>query len=821
MVIQENGGLGRERQPSVGYGPRPQSSNMNMNGMGPMGDIRYGQSNNPNSVNHAYRLSQLVNAASRSANSYNNNNDPSEGFKSFSYNKSKTENIFAGMFDEEILSDEQYKLGVINNAAEQAQLLYHALHNRNPVFYKAAKEAMEFFRRDQHGNIQMCFDDYINEVENNIQLYRYIASNACVLFTHDITRLTLSGEIDALKDKTKVYELIKGNFFNILALQYLVWLEGNPQGLTIYHSMTPANKRALGNIENNIDELQNRYIFISVENINYPFPWKKGTIKRMLESVQVRNPILDEFNFYDNNGDGTISWYMNSSNHSAHNKNAAWETLEILKRCNNNNINVNNDTNPDNDYFRTNSGFDYKYDEHETKRTYEERLERAKNTSPFNYTTLNKDDYFLRVTDSYKQLYVIRPEYFRYISQALTLKSKGEKVPYWRGMWNVQNTIPVVELDWERGEYDYRLVSLGNVDIVTILTDPNKVLPLISKDPTKEAMMGFEEYVKETTYYKDEENNPIPIPRKITEEEKPKVVYGDKPCQVESNEDITDTINTASNYYDPGKQLDAFIIPYNHLKSFKLEDHYDYEQIYDLFPSLVVNNNKHKELESFVNEIKRGLSRIEGSELETLIRGHLTNIINRWLVECRYYPEKKEEGRIYIKVHDFIDDYHTLCSWLYEKDTETLHHLLNLSNNEFLKENFNLFATKEEREKFLEKELTKYSDELYIVKKKQTNSFMVVKREFLLTRINPMVPLSGYDQVVLPASEYPEFHCIYEDSLAKMEKHFGRKVPFLVTFSRDPDNRLWVVTKSDFDDKVYSFRLISTISTVQLLRIAQ
>ena len=808
MTIQHNSGLGRDQQ-SVGYGRRESNAPNNV-----------GYGGQPTTYNGAAKLINQIVMNSRSLNPHGQMGDPNEGFKGFSYNKGKTEGHFGGMFDNtQVLNDEQYRIDAVDQAAQQAALLYGVLHNRMGAYFNATKEAMEMFKRDVNGIIQPCFEAFIIEVENNLQLYRYMASNTCALFACDLVNLVMSSSLgDLNNDIKKQLSLIRSNFLDIICLEYMSWLEGNPNGLGIIQSMTPMNKMVIEKIDNMLVEgVQNKFLTISVGSTNFPFPWKKGTIKRMLERTQIKSTILEDYDFHpDAKSHGSLANYIAPMDIARSSHNDAYQTLQILANKNTNNVHVipGNETNAF--YDVSNSVFHDEWGNEVDKKTYY-----IKKITPYNRKEYRIADYFIRIENAETEMYVVDPEHFRYISAVLTLRSQdGDKPPYFRALYKIKNCVPVVKIDWDEGVYDYTNISLGDISLNVILTDPNKVLPLLSSTPEKDALNSYEEYIKETSFITNDKNEPVSIPecKKLTKD--PKILFGASPLEVDTNEDVIHTMTVLSDRYDPNEKLDAFIIPYRTHKIFQMEKNNDFEMVYKNFPDLITGKCNAETMTDFVNKIRTGLALIDSVEISNLIRYHITNVVNRWLVECRFYAEKKED-KGYLKFDDLLDDHEKFLAFVKEKDPTTAAAYFNLTKNDFLRENFTLFSSKHTREKYIKKQLEKFKDDLLIVKTSLYQSAVLIEREFILAKINPMKPLNGYEQVILPKSGYPALDWVFKESLTRLEKHFDRHVPFLMTFKNDSNGRIWVASKSEFDNGVYSLRPISMTSNIQLLNIAK
>lgn len=804
MSVQNSGGLGGAPR---GFG-----------GAGNGNDSRQpSNSFNERATNNLSRLAGAVMTSARSVNAHGQQTDGSEGFRAFSYNNKNSEGIFGDMFGAtKELNDDQYRADVIDQASYKGFELYQALFNRTGVYYMETKNAMEFFKRDKMGVIQPCFELFINEVESNLQLYRYCASYASTFFASDLVTIVFAGNIgEVISDIKKQLSLLQGNFVNVLCLQYLCWLEYHPDALTIIQQMTPQQKARVQMFETMIDQLQTKLINISIGNATFPFPWKKGSLKRIADRTQVKSTLLEGYDFHQPDTIGSLGHYESrvSTTRLANGNVDAYNVFSTLTNQSNANVHVRSGGNQVEEL--STAGGSWGGDSNR-----DNLLEMVKRINPNNRMDFRFHDYFVRVPGIDDERYLAHPDYFRYISRTLTLRTEENKMPFHRGVWAALNMVPLIRIDWKEGCYDYQLLSLEGMDVLTVLTNPDKVLPQIKADPGMAALQAFDEYIKETSDIVDKDKNPVSIPECKTLDKEPKILFGNRPVDVDTNEEIISTISSLSNHYDPNLTLDAFVIPFRTKKLFQMETGIDVEDVYALFPSLVKEHCNAATIKDFYQEMKRGLERCDSEEIAVLIKHHLTNIANRWLVECRFYPESKEEPG-FLALDDFIDDFEYFMAYLTERDEPSAKAFFNLTKNEFLREQFTLFGTKESRDKYVEHELTKYKDEMLQVKTKLYASAMVIERDLIVAKINPMQPLSGFQQVVLAQSAVPAFDRVIQKSHEILQKHFDRKVPVLVMFEKDAGVRVWVATESEFDNNVYSVRPISMATNIQLMNIVK
>lgn len=775
-----------------------------------------GGSDRQEQVRIGSNINRLIGAIQQNSRSYNNQGgDVGEGFRGFSYNAKRNDGIFGDMFGtNKELTDDQYRAEIIDQASIKGTELYMSLQNRTGVYFNETRNAMEFFKRDRNRVVQPVFEMFINEVESNLQLFRFCASYASTFFAADLVTSVMSGNIEEfLNDPRRQLSALNGNFINVLCVQFLSWLEGHPEAINILHQMTPANRQMVDIFEGVIDGLQAKIMVLSIGNTAIPFPWKKGVIRRITERTQTKSPVLESFDFFA--GEQPPSVWSDAGYHETPQpgRNEAYDLLCQLTARGHDNVNVKKF---EPDIWGVRRQTDSWEDSAAPVVDVVAKLDRmtAANRASFTFS-----DYFVRVPEMEVARYLADPKIFAKIAPFMTLRSEVPK-PKFSSMVNLYQAVPLIRIDWENGIYDYEILPLGKYDMVTVLTNPKLVLPEIGSDAKPLDVQSFDDYWEQTSNIKNKEGESVSIPEAVELEKTPDVLYGNKPVNITTNEEILSTLFSLSELYDPEEKLDAFVIPFRAKKVFQMESDISFDDVYKYFPSLIKEKCNVPTMRDFHSELVTGLTSLKSDELKGLILSHVTNVVNRWLIECRFYPSDKED-KGFIALDNFVKDFDEFTHHLKEYDQPTLKSFFNLVQNEFLRENLTLFSQKESREKHIKHELEKFKDELLVAKTKQMKSAMVIERDFIVAKINPMAPPSGWDQVIFTKSVLPAFDHVFRKTHETLGKHFDRRVPFLATFSKDSAGKLWGTTPSEFDDKVYSLRPISTVSNIQLMNIAK
>lgn len=858
--MSQNGPQGLGGRP-VGYGRPPSSPD---SGYQSQGD-RYGAP--PNSNGGLNRLISSIAGAQRAR----HGQDLSAGFQDFSYNETKMAGAINGLFKnaggDQPLSDEQYRINTIEQVSYKSNELLGYLVNRYGRYFQTAKSAMNYFAISKVTNKPdpVCAE-FIEEVASNQDFYRYCCTYACLFFTSHVTNYVLSGRSEELlKNESLQFEILSTSFINILGLAFMGWFENHPNSIMLNQKMFPETRARLESFESKMDELRNALINISVGGTRIPFPWKKGVIQRIIDKSHSGSATYETHQMYNDStivepngwGAGVVTGGTTSvPNQNNSNSpllpngeiNLAWLD-SVSCQADTSHVSVKPRTQA---YDFTNGTVNDNWDnakpverkpEMETIDSQNKQLaELAKKVNPYSRLDYDFRTWFKSLPET--NCYIINPMHLEILAKVLdydpdmkfeyapqydeAFKLKPEYMPdYNRYSREEKGCIPIVRLDWHKGTYAFYNLYVGKENVEPMLTNPDKVLPYVStiKSAISETIgfkeIGFDELLE------DKKNGDFtPYPGLIATATcksmtvNPVVVYGNSVAIIESNQEVIQTLeNTTKVAKAKRPEVDVTAIAMQSMIPIQFDD-VTTEMIESNLPCLLKESEDRLNCEDFFDSVIDGLENINSRELTNFVADHLTTIVNRWLVEKRFYSPDKNDAN-YLKVGNILEDYQELIDSLKNNDPATRAEFMKLAQEEFLLENFRIFSSSAKRDEFIENKIenakTVYDKEKL---KLDAENIIYIEKDFIVVNIGPMNPPDeDQNKVVICGSEVPQLKWLEEKVPKYMEKHFGRRVPVLVKFAKDTSPRLWALTKSGYCDSKFTLRQLSYRSIIPMMKV--
>lgn len=759
-----------------------------------------------------------------------NNSDPSAGFQSYSYNKGRGAGVFNGLFatEEGVMSDEEYRLEVIEQAAYKGTELYSMLHNRHGRFYSAVKAALDYFPKpEQAAPRDPVVGEFIDEVLSNLSLYRYCCSYACILFSATIADYALAGRTEELvKNERTQHDAVFNNFVNVLGMQFLSWLEFHPEAITMQNRLLPNMRARIEKFENTIDSIHGMILSVSVGSMQVPFPWKKGALKRIMEKSHAGAPVYEISTMYKDSADTSNTlWGRPTGTESSAGQSAPDDGLPSWMRSymeRQENINVDTHMAPktqpfefDNQSVNTDS---WANENLGVGRKDRKLIELAKKVTRSNRLDFNPNRWFKPIPGT--DQFVIDPDHFMYIADAM--EYDGEGPDYGRSGWLSVGCIPVVRFDWARGIYTYENIYVGEDNVGLMLTNPEEVIPKLNADNEDVIMASFDQYIAEVNdVVKTTELSEAHTECKEIKND-PKVIYGNAPIEIDTNEDVIKAVRDVSALVEKrmNRNPDVLVLPMVSRKSVTIDDvDFNYSMIQQKLPFLITGYEIAMDGEEFFATVRRKLQSIGSRELTNIVSNHLTNVVNRWLVECRFYSDNKEDPN-YLALENVLEDFNDFIGKAKIYDPSTGRALYKLCDDEFLCENITLFASKETQEKYIAKATNSIEDEVLRDARKVTlEKSVLLEKQYAFARVNPMEPLDYVGRVIIEGSHIPEMRWLMDNVPDYLAKHFNRRVPLVIGFGKDSSPRIWSVTRSNFCESKFSLRRLSLNSPLPLFKL--
>lgn len=776
-----------------------------------------------------------------------------------------------GMSQEQMA--EQYRAQVKDYAARASNRIFEQLHNKMNRPGDTAKAVLDSFIKPISGHPDPIVVEYINEINNNIQLYRYCCAYACIIMTALFTEHALSAGVEGIeRDEQLIASMLTNALTTVVALQFTEWLEKHPRNLLMVNRLEPKTVANIENLDIKMGDIERTVLSVGSPQNPIAFPWRSGVLARIRQSCEAGAVSYDFYCMYNQEhsqepmnqwGVGSTMPYQKGTqdNPSAIEPNRNPDWYKEYKRAlfaqqeaeaghglyNNTPQNEFLMLNPVND----NWGVNRHRDEPETpivsqqpppsplaERNREEAQEEFMNEHDDELEYLaaqlrretvheqNKDLWFIKVPGGTATQYIVNPRFFKHIAKAL--RYDGREIAY-EYLELGEAYLPVVDLSWETRTYNYELLYTGKGRVKFFLTNPQYVLPQLRED--KENRDLFRQ-----TYGDSVENLSNALSPKAAEEagkgckemkKEPKVVHTNVPIVVESNEECVQSVRNIASLVGRKykKRPDAIIIPAESLKPIEINDiaQFDFPLIEEHLSSLVTGYIPETNLESYLMAISKGIGAIGSVTLKNYVEGHVTDVINRWLIERRFYSPDRE-GNHHLSVDNIFIDYRELGEVLVElKDKGSIELLNSMANEPFFIEHLPMFASKARQEKYIEESVKKIDDPVLAEAKRESlKGSALLQKEYVIAHIDPMQPLEPQARVVLEGSQCPELHWLVREAPAFGKKHFGlnRTVPVVIMFNGDYYPRMWCSTFSSFCDYKFTLRPLAISAPLAMFKVA-
>lgn len=807
-----------------------------------------------------------------------------EGFNAYSYQREQrqqqrqqqpqSQNSFFGDLNQpqpgqNVQAEQEAQQQLIKEySARAANKIYEQLHNKMNRPYETVKNTLLRFKQPQNGVADGVIGEYVNEIDGNIQLYRYCCSYTCIIMTALFTEQVQQGRAEEIeRNEEMLASMLHESFLTVIALQFLDWLEKHPRGMLMVSRLLPKTLQNIEYLESRMGGIEST--ILSVGDMRQPiaFPWRKGTLQRIRQTVEAGAGTYDFYAMYNSGEQLQTNWGQQSTM-SQHNNNTppsgdyeepTWyqEYKKALFADEGGTPNVYSSTssygrtsdimmlNPVNDNWAGNNRVApaaptpppapvHHYVDREpprpvepeqvTEKDAETYLERkAMQLTQDNSNTANLMEWFVKLPDGGADQYIVHPRYFKHIAKIL--RYEGREVAYER-LGIGEDYLPIVSLDGRN--YNYELLYVGSANMQWFLTKPQHVLPQL-----KEVKDNREKYIQVYNDYIEDLNTTVSPAEKEADKncremkKEPKVVHTNVPIVSQSNEgciqSVRQVVNLVGRKYK--KRPDAIIIPAETLKPIEIVDapDFNYDQIEEHLSYLVTGYKPSGNVGTYLLDIVRGIGEIGSPMLKYYVEEHLTDVFNRWLVERRFYaPVGAKEGE-FVKVDNIIDDHVDLIELLLSKnDKESVALLNSMGDEDFFIEHLPLFASRKRQEEYIESETSSIADagfrEAKIV---SLNASVLLQREFVIAHVDPMTPLESQDRVVMEGSQYPELRWLLQNAPRFGKSHFGmgRRVPVVVMFNQDIAPRMWATTFSPFCTHKFTLRQLTLNKPLPLLKV--
>lgn len=368
--------------------------------------------------------------------------------------------------------------------------------------------------------------------------------------------------------------------------------------------------------------------------------------------------------------------------------------------------------------------------------------------------------------------------------------------------------IVTIDLNKDDGWFS-TIVRSNRLTMATVLTDPKSLLPLIqdssNENTWKATFLDMDTVVKPGSIQVNVEECHKLSGKGIPVIAFKDVVSGNKNDEVKGHlELINRTLTEKFKGSENAVSFETVV-----WDVYTCESPEELIRIRDDLPCLFkdANIDEEKSFYQVCREVASYASQgIVSDSLIKFIDGHLTSMVNNWLINACGYG-----GGYDLSVGSIIADFRELSSYLKEKDPEVNSWLHNVVEPHFLKENAKIFTH--------DNKYNKSDDDSFATTLKQRVELNVV-RPLMITMVNNRVgpyPEAENIPVVIKRSKFPEYFKMVEDGFKAAMKNYteAESVDKIITFTKT--NTSWLFTYSNLDKNTATLRRIGTNGPLVLL----
>ncbi|QBZ70646.1 hypothetical protein pETSU_065 [Edwardsiella phage pEt-SU] len=702
---------------------------------------------------------------------------------------------------DESMAEEQMKTQALTEGGQYAGSIANILLRRSGKhpFYHSLQAAMDRFKTPiKGGNQEQGFVDFVNELNFNQALYNFVCLQVAIQYGIEFAMLVTSGD-DRIRDPS-ARDLQTGLLYRVACdtiwMQYFDWISNNPEGTQLFHRLSQrARESAIKNDQIIPEMIMQRYTWGLQQ-----CPWRGGRIAEMQGRQQAGSPILDVVTptdlgfggsfhnpnslFGDNGG--------NQENIDVEGTREMWAYIHRKASAKMQDM-------------QQGAGFAHAVDAPPAViySNYDKPELRLSDITVENRHQYSLNDYGVQVPGT--DWWIIKNENMAYIGRVLRLPD-GSTLRLLDT--RCVGTVPVYRINWHSGSLEYKLIphKLQMVDVMeALISDPSKLLPYMYEEDGIQKTT-FDLNVMETNKFIND-GKIIPVGELKELERQPNMLIASKAADLtRENDQVMGIMTTLVKQHDPKNKLDAFVLPTLLNRDFKMEDDTNMDSFYESFGRMVKGGNEGiKDTGRILRSIRVALNDYQDTEFAGFVVPYVTNLFNRFLVECRGYHETRDDFNAangegcYLRSKHVFDDLEEIIELLGEKDPATLAAFMSFETNEFFRDNLEILLPREKAQSKLEALFGKEDPELLPALKANADKTIVMTRETVIIEVKKQVPPRQCEQVILKASGNPMFFAVVKEALKKSAKHFGPTPQVLIRFHNDTDRKIWVATPSDFD----------------------
>lgn len=731
------------------------------------------------------------------------------------YNTGSGRNSFSQLFClDDTLAEEQIKAQALIDGGYAANSVFNICINRNTghAIYKTLRAAFDRFKTPRkHTPPEPTLASFIDEIDSNNALYQFIAINSSIQLSAEIANALMKGDEQLRTDMSKIQEIFYRVALDTVYMQYFDFLANHPEGTQIFYRLPSYIKEALLGLENNLfDMVLGRFTFI-----NGTCPWRKGRLAEIQQRTVADNPLFGSSDTLDLGFSGNYNNPNDLFNQTNETPNDVRELQEYVRqkaaqnqqeRYGTATVNHQQD-NRDRAFGQT------------TPNGYDEPALSLENITRENRLKYNPEKWGVKVPNT--EWWVFRPEHAVHFTRVLDM---DDGIPFRMRDTRCVGTVALYRINWMEGTFNFRLVkhNLQAFDLMgSLISDPNKLLPFMYEEDGVHKTT-FDPTILSTNKFVND-GKVIPVGEMKELEKEPDILVGNKPMKAnQGNEHTINRLNVYTQTYDPKSKLDAFVLPMVITREWRMEPEVNLAKFYSNF-GVMVHNNKHSydDTAQVIRLIRGAYNECESEEFKGFIKPYITNVVNRWFIECRGYAETKKEvdeskePLSYLRTNDIFADLDDLISYLRDHDAPTLRAFLDYRFNHFIRGGIEVLCSKEEVKTEYEEKYGKEEDPIMKAALIASGEkAIIIRRDTVFFNLIKAPAPRTLELITIKESATPELFATIRKAFSYTSKHFKETPQILIKFNRDEGNKVWVATPSDFDpESVYTLRTVSSGQT--------
>lgn len=711
------------------------------------------------------------------------------------------------------MAEEQMKAQALQEGgvvANQIVMICARRIQQNP-FFKTWRAALERFKSPRKGQApDPTLTDFVNEIDSNQNLCNFILLNAGIQLGSVFAQFLTSGD-ERIKQQRDILEQVWYQCcVDTIYLQFYDYLGNHPDGAQIFYRCSPIVKEVLNELENQIFDLAQVRFTYSGQQI----PWRKGQLSAMQQRSVVSNPLFDNTqSFTDMGMQGTYFDANYNPSTSASSQPVDDDGMRKLREYVARTAHaVNNGTYGS--YVNNPAMQPESYPPQVTYGDYDKPELKIEDITRENRLTYVISKYVTNIPGT--EWYIIPEYYVGYIMPTMVM---DDGIPFRLRDTRCPGTQVVYRFNWQEGTFNFRLVkhNLPDFDVMrALISDPSKLLPFMYEED------GIQKHTFDPTVYEtnkfEHDGKIIPVGECKELEKEPDILIGNKPMKANlGNEDTVKRLNIYTQTFDPKNKLDAFVLPMVMTREWKMEPDVDMDRFYSDFGMMIHGN----ELEltdtgRVIRAIRSAHAECDSQEFADFVKPYVTNLVNRWLVECRGYAETRKERTesnnelSYLRSSDIFADLEDFIEHLRATDLPTLRAFMDYKTNTFIRYGIEVLAPREVVKQEFEENYGKEEDLVIRAAMMQAGEkTIIIRRNTVFFNIRKQHGPRTPDAVVLKQSGNPELFAIVKKALSVSRKHYKDIPQILIKFDKDEGNKVWAATRSDFDpENVFVLRAV-------------